>query len=219
MFEFGDEVAVKVCGITNVGDAMTCAALGVQMIGLNFSPQSLRRISPASAAEIITAVRAEFRGSKFVGVFVNQNFDSVEAIATDLALDGVQLHGDETREYVRDLKAPFVIKALRVGPQFITSSAARYRCDAILLDAWSASAPGGTGKTFPWEMAADARLLVKRLFLAGGLTPDNVGDALRVVRPFALDVCSGVEDVPGRKNRAKLRRFIEAARATNEVEP
>lgn len=217
MFKFSNNVAIKVCGITNIDDAMECAAVGVEMLGLNFSPQSLRCLSPANAAETVAAVRAEFDKPRFVGVFVNQDRALVESLAKDLALDAVQLHGDEDPEYVRNLKAPFVIKALRVGPQFSVSSAAVYDCDAILLDNWSASAPGGTGEIFPWSIAASLRPLVRRLFLAGGLTPENITEGVRVVRPFAVDVCSGVEDKPGRKNHAKLHRFIQALRVGSEL--
>lgn len=217
MFEFSNNVAVKVCGITNVDDAMACAAAGADMLGLNFSPQSVRRISPANAAEIIAAVRAEFGEAQFVAVFVNEKRELVESLAEDLALDAVQLHGDEDLAYLRNLRAPFVIKALRVGSLFPAAGAADYDCDAILLDAWSAGAPGGTGQTFPWPVAAAVRPLVRRLFLAGGLKPENVMEAVKVVRPFAVDVCSGVEDAPGRKNYAKLRRFVEAVRAANGV--
>ncbi len=217
MFEFGDEVAVKICGITNIDDAMSCAAAGADMLGLNFAPQSLRCISPANAAEIIAATRRKFQTMKFVGVFVNQDSIFVENVAQDLQLDAVQLHGDEDENYVRNLNTPFVIKALRVGPQFAISSATKYDCDAILLDTWSAHSRGGTGEVFPWDVAATVRPLVRRLFLAGGLTPENISTALRVVRPFAVDVCSGVEDAPGRKNHTKILRFLEAVRKAGKA--
>jgi phosphoribosylanthranilate isomerase len=217
MLEFGNNVAVKVCGITNVDDAIACAAAGVEMLGLNFSPQSFRCISPEKAREIVAAGRAEFGKTKFVAVFVDKEREFVQTLVKDLALDAVQLHGGEDPDYVRNLKAPFVIKALRVDPLFVASSAADYDCDAILLDTWGTSALGGTGQTFPWSVAVAVRPLVRRLFLAGGLKPENVTDALKIVRPFAVDVCSGVEDGPGRKNHTKLRRFIEAVRAANEV--
>lgn len=215
MLEFGNKVAVKVCGVTNSDDALACAAAGVEMLGLNFSTESSRCISPATATEIIAAVRPQSPRIKFVGVFVNQDLDLVRAIAKDLALDAIQLHGAESPEYVRDLRALFVIKALRVGPGYSASPASDYRCDAILLDNWSPNAPGGTGETFPWPVAAALRPSVKRLMLAGGLTCENVAAAVRLVRPFAVDVCSGVEAAPGRKNHAMLGRFVEAVRAAD----
>jgi phosphoribosylanthranilate isomerase len=217
VLEFGASAAVKICGITNVDDAMTCAAAGAEMLGLNFSPHSLRCLSPAQAAEITTAVRAEFPGVKFVGVFVNQESEFVQTVAKDLAFDAVQLHGDEDQDYVRNLGTLFVIKALRVNPQFTPIRVTEYDCDAILLDTWSPDLAGGTGQSFPWSMAAAARPLVRRFFLAGGLTSENIANALKVVRPFAVDVCSGVEDAPGRKNHVKVRRFIEAVHTVDEV--
>ncbi len=218
MFESAHETKVKVCGITNIGDAMACAAAGVEMIGLNFSPPSSRYISPKNAADIMAAVRASSGETvKFIGLFVNQEREFVASLARDLALDGVQLHGDESPQYASNLKASFVIKALRVDEQFEASNATGYSCDAILLDSWSANAFGGTGKTFAWSVASAVRPLVRRIFLAGGLTPENVTEALKAVRPFAVDVCSGVEIAPGRKNHAKLRRFVEAVRAADEI--
>ncbi len=213
MLEFGNGVAVKVCGVTSTDDALACAAMGVEMLGLNFSQQSLRRISLVIAAEILATVRPRFAQTKFVGVFVDQDLQFVQTTATDLALDAVQLHGVESAEYVRDLRVPFVIKALRVSPGFSESTVADYRCAAILLDNWSASAPGGTGETFPWSIAARLRPCIPRLILAGGLTNENVVNAIQMVQPFAVDVCSGVEERPGQKNYAKVRRFLKAVRA------
>ncbi|MEP6698347.1 MAG: phosphoribosylanthranilate isomerase [Verrucomicrobiota bacterium] len=212
MRDFGNRVAVKVCGITNINDALACAAEGVEMLGLNFSPKSPRYISREVAAEIVAAVRKESPQTKLVGVFVNQDMAFVNATAEELSLDAVQLHGDESPAYTRDVKASFVIKALRVGPEFVAAAASEYECDAILLDTWNASVPGGTGVTFPWSIAATLRPTVKRLILAGGLTPSNIVDAIQTVRPFAVDVCSGIEDAPGRKNRVLLRDFLDAIR-------
>jgi phosphoribosylanthranilate isomerase len=217
MFEFDHDVAVKICGITNVDDAMACADAGAEMLGLNFAPQSLRCISRAEAAEIMAAVRAKFDQIKFVALFVNQEAAVVETLVKDFAFDAVQLHGDENSNYIRNLSAPFVIKALRVGPTFSAADTVAYDCDAILLDAWTPTELGGTGQSFSWPTAATVRPLVRRLFLAGGLTPENIAEALKVVRPFAVDVCSGVEDAPGRKNHGKVRRFIEAVAAASEM--
>lgn len=196
----GDRTRIKICGVTNVDDAQLCAAAGVDFIGLNFSPESARCISVENAREIISTVRA-----RFIGVFVNQPIEFVNS----LPLAGVQLHGEEPPDFVRDVQAPFVIKALRAGPGFAFT---KYDCDAILLDAWSDNGRGGTGETFDWSIASRVKSQARRLILAGGLTTANVRSAIESVRPFAVDVCSGVEDAPGRKNPEKLREFVTAVR-------
>ncbi len=203
MMEFEHTVAIKICGVTSVPDALSCAAAGADMIGLNFSSLSLRCIDRGRAAQITAAVRARFPGTKFVGVFVNQELDLVRRLATDLALDAVQLHGDETPDYVRKIDLPFVIKALRVGRDFSEAGSIEYGSDAILLDTWSSTLPGGTGETFPWSVAESLRAQVKRLILAGGLTSANVG--------------SGVERAPGQKDPARVELFVENVRATEEA--
>ncbi|MGZ4985321.1 MAG: phosphoribosylanthranilate isomerase, partial [Chthoniobacterales bacterium] len=172
---------IKVCGLTNTVDAHLCAALGVDMLGLNFSPQSLRCLDVKEAREIVSVVRADFPQVKLIGLFVDQPLDFVQGTISDLLLDGVQLHGNETPEFVRSVQAPFRIKALRVAPDFSLTNA--YDCDAILLDTWSPDRPGGTGETFDWSIAAQLRDRVRRLILAGGLGPDNVSAAIRTVRP------------------------------------
>lgn len=212
MQKFDHAVAIKICGITDVADALDCAAAGVDMIGLNFSALSLRGITPAAAAQIVAAVRPAFSQVKFIGVFVDQELAAVREIATDLALDAVQLHGAETPEYARQLHFPFVIKALRVGSDFSAAAALNFPSDAILLDSYNSVLPGGTGETFPWSVAAGLR--VKRLILAGGLTSANVAGAIEQVKPFAVDVCSGVETRPGEKDRAKVQRFVASVRAS-----
>lgn len=214
MLEFGNKVAVKICGLTNVADALACAAAGADMLGLNFSPRSLRCLEAGTAKEIASAVRAQFATTRLVGVFLDQDVSLVERLTADLLLDAVQLHGEESADYVRALEAPFAIKALRVSGT--RPDPAAYQCDAILLDSWSAQAPGGTGQTFPWALAAELRPQVKRLILAGGLTTANVSAAIREVRPFAVDVCSGVESAPGQKDEARVRAFLAAAKELND---
>lgn len=214
MLELGHSVAVKICGVTNVPDAVACAAAGADMLGLNFSPRSRRCLEIDAAQEIVRAVRSSFPQTKLVGVFLDQEAALVESIAAKLALDAVQLHGAETPEYAREIETPFVIKALRVSGALPETTGYEF-CDAILLDSWSAAAPGGTGETFPWAFAAALRPMVNRLILAGGLTSENVAAAIREVRPFAVDVCSGVESAPGRKDEGKVRAFLEAVQACN----
>lgn len=210
MFESENRVAIKICGLSRVEDALFCAGAGVEMLGLNFSAESARRVAPDVAREIVSAVRARFSRIQFVGIFVNQERSLVQQITADLALDAVQLHGDETPEYATALRAPFVIKAFRVGTAFAEEKAASFPCDAVLLDSWNAHTRGGTGETFSWPTAAALRPRVKRLILAGGLTSRNVAEAIELVRPDAVDVCSGVEDAPGRKSADKVQRFVAA---------
>lgn len=216
MFDFGKRVAVKICGVTDRSDAIACANAGADFIGLNLSPLSRRCIEPYQAVEIAAAVRANFPKVRFVGIFVDQDLEHVRQLTAALALDAVQLHGEESTEYVEKLSAPFVIKALKIRARASRPIAAGYNCDAILLDAWSAVSPGGTGETFSWSFAAELRPQVARLILAGGLTCENVARAIQLVRPFAVDVCSGVESAPGRKDEARVRAFIAAARTRNE---
>jgi phosphoribosylanthranilate isomerase len=218
MREFEDGVAIKVCGLTNTADALACAQMGVEMLGLNFSTRSPRSISPAIAGAIIASVRAQFPQTRFVGVFLDQDVDYVRKIAADLALDAIQLHGEETPVYLRELGAAFVIKALPGGSGRLSAAAADYECDAILLDSGDLGSPGGTGKTFAWSIAAALRGQVRRLILAGGLTSSNVAEAIRTVRPFAVDVCSGVEASPRRKDHARVRALVAAVRATSAME-
>ncbi|CAN5436896.1 phosphoribosylanthranilate isomerase [soil metagenome] len=216
MFEIGSSVAIKICGVTGVDDALFCAESGVEMIGLNFASESPRQVTPSAAGEIIARVREQFSKPRFIGVFVNLDLIAVRRLIADLPLDGAQLHGDESAEYARQLDETFVIKALRVGQAQSSVPAGDYDCDAILLDSLSANARGGTGETFPWSVATDLRPRVKRLILAGGLTSENVGGAIEAVRPFAVDTCSGVETAPGRKEHEKIARFVAAVRKANE---
>ncbi len=217
MLDFGGRVAVKICGVTNAKDALICATAGADLIGLNFSLASPRCLTPARAAEIVATTRPLFPRAGFVGVFVDQPAELVQQLARDLSLAAVQLHGDESPAYVSTLSAPFKIKAFRVRSPSPNIPATEYDCDAILLDTWNAQVVGGTGETFPWSIAAELLPHVPRLILAGGLTSQNVGAALAVLRPFAVDVCSGVEKSPGRKDAAKVMDFIGAVRGGEEA--
>jgi phosphoribosylanthranilate isomerase len=212
MFESGNRVAIKICGLTRPENALACADAGVHMLGLNFSPRSPRCIAPSAAEEIVTVVRAQFPLVRLVGIFVDQERSFVEEITNGLGLDAVQLHGVESPDYANALAGFFVIKAFRVGDSFSPDDAAAFPCGAILLDSWNAKLAGGTGESFPWSVAATLRPLVKNLILAGGLMSANVAEAIRVVRPNAVDVCSGVESAPGRKDIAAVRAFVRAVR-------
>jgi phosphoribosylanthranilate isomerase len=199
---------VKVCGITNLEDALAALDAGADMLGFNFYPRSPRYVSPLESRKIIERLPAAV---SCVGVFVNEPSPAdVERVAREAGLGAVQLHGDETPEYCRSLRGLTTIKALRVGADYNLESAAAFDTDAVLLDAYVAGARGGTGHTFDWTLATLTRERVPRLFLAGGLNPDNVGSAVAAVRPYAVDVCSGVETSPGRKSPELMRRFVKA---------
>jgi phosphoribosylanthranilate isomerase len=207
-------VRVKFCGITRLEDAQEAARLGAWAIGLNHWAESPRRCEPAVAAEIGGALR---RRLEVVGVFVNASLDEIDAAAEDEALTLLQLHGDEGPAFCREASRRTglkVIKAVRVRSAADMQAAQAYRTDYHLLDAHRPGVPGGTGESFDWELAADRRSDVP-LILAGGLTPDNVGDAIGVARPFAVDVASGVEAEPGVKDHALMRAFAEAAQSAS----
>lgn len=199
---------VKVCGITNLEDALAALDAGADLLGFNFYRRSPRYVSPAQARRVVERMPA---GVTCVGVFVNEPApEDVEHIAREAGLGTVQLHGDETPDYCQSLRGLDTIKALRVGRDFNVGSLDAYSTGAVLLDAYVKGERGGTGHTFDWSLASLARERVDRLFLAGGLTPDNVAAAVAAVRPYAVDVCSGVETAPGRKSPELMRRFVEA---------
>lgn len=203
-------VQVKICGITNIEDAQAAVGAGADLLGFNFYARSPRYISPHDARRIIESLP---EGVQSVGVFVNEPGPAeVLRKALEACVVAAQLHGDETPEFCAALGGLQTIKALRAGPGFNVERVNLYATDAVLLDAYVADAWGGTGHTFDWSLATRAREAVKKLFLAGGLTPENVGGAVRSVRPYAVDVCSGVESSPGRKSPELMRRFVEAVR-------
>jgi phosphoribosylanthranilate isomerase len=213
-------VKVKICGITNWQDAKLAVRAGVSAIGLNFYRRSPRYISPGRAREI---VRRLPRRVQAVGVFVNATPRRVREIARAVGLDGVQLHGDESPEMVAQLaECVPVIKAFQVRRGFRRARLARYRAaSAFLLDGFSAGrtrARGGTGKTFDWRVARRAAGY-GAIILAGGLTPENVAAAIRMARPFAVDVSSGVEARPGKKDPARVRDFMRQVKAASRLGP
>lgn len=200
---------VKVCGVTNLEDALAAVEAGAEMLGFNFYRRSPRYVAPAEARRVVERLP---EGVLTVGVFVNEEGpEKVLKLASEAGVGAVQLHGAEPPEYCARLSGRMTIKALRVGESFTAESACAYGTDAVLLDAYVAGEWGGTGRTFDWRLARSVRELVPRLILAGGLTPENVAGAVRAVNPFAVDVCSGVEAAPGRKSPALVRRFVEAA--------
>jgi phosphoribosylanthranilate isomerase len=203
-------VMVKICGITNGTDARRAVEAGADFLGFNFYPKSPRYIEPTKARQIARRLPAKV---SVVGVFVNESEKTMLEIARTVGLDFLQLHGDESPEMVSRLKRTLpVIKAIRVQKSFRQANVARFgRSDALLLDGFDAHQRGGTGKTFAWGIARRAKRY-GRIFLAGGLKPENVADAIRTAKPYAVDVCSGVEVKPGKKDPARLKALMQAVR-------
>jgi phosphoribosylanthranilate isomerase len=209
-------VHVKICGITNLDDALASVGAGAFALGFNFYRQSPRYIEPAAARAIIEELPVSLLS---VGVFVNlRDSEEVRRLAGEAGVKAVQLHGDESPAYCQELKDLFVIKALRVSTDFQPEDAARYETESILLDGFSPIVFGGAGQSFDWSIAARTRSLVPKLFLAGGLNETNVASAIEAVQPYAVDACSGLESAPGRKDMAKVRAFINAALETSSSE-
>jgi len=208
-------VRVKICGLTNPADARLCAELGAHAIGLNFYPKSPRAISPFTALKIIRELPPFI---STIGIFVNWTAEAVIALSQALQLDFAQLHGEETPRVVAEVarKIP-VLKALRVAEGDESPDFARYKAaSAFLLDGADATNFGGTGQTTDWMLAHKAAE-AHRIILAGGLNPSNVAEAITAVRPYAVDVASGVESRLGKKDPAKLRAFFDAVNETNPL--
>jgi phosphoribosylanthranilate isomerase len=198
-------VFVKVCGTTSEEDALLAVAMGADALGFVFAP-SPRQIAPARAADIVKRLPPEI---VTIGVFVNESPARVVEIVNQVGLKGAQLHGRETpsqARWVRD-RVPVLIQAFSAGDPAI-GEAREYGADAVLLDAPSP----GSGQVFDWKLAEGAPDGL-RLIIAGGLSPENVGDAIAAVRPWGVDVATGVESGPGRKDPRKVRAFVAAARA------
>ena len=202
-----DMVKVKICGITNQEDALMAVAAGADAVGFVFHEASPRNVTPEQAAGIIRALPPFVQA---VGLFVNMPIEFVNATAQVCRLDIVQLHGEETPEYC-DRVSRRVIKAFRIKDAGSLNPIRDYRAAGYLLDAWSPDAYGGTGMTFNWDIARAAGAFGP-VILAGGLTPDNVAEAVECVSPYAVDVSSGVEAVPGKKDRDKVLRFVRCAK-------
>lgn len=200
---------IKICGIKTLKDALAAIDAGADYLGFNFYPKSVRFIEKETCAEVTSVLKREHPQIKLVGVFVNSSLDEVKNILETCSLDLAQLHGDETPEIFAQL-APRAFKAFRGIP----SDAVGYeRSDvpAFLVDAAVKGVYGGSGVIADWSAAAE---LAKKypLLLAGGLTPENVADAVRQVKPWGVDVASGVESTPGEKDAAKMSAFVKAVR-------
>jgi phosphoribosylanthranilate isomerase len=200
-------IKVKICGITNLEDALMAVEAGADALGFVFFKGSPRYISPEHAAAVISRLPPFVQ---IVGLFVNEEPATVNFIADQSGLDIVQLHGDESPDYCHTVKRR-ILKAFRVKDESVLNDITNYPVAACLLDAWSPAAYGGTGTTFNWEIAAKAAA-AQTIILAGGLTPENVAGAIAAVRPYAVDVSSGVESGPGKKDPAKTALFLNTVK-------
>lgn len=204
---------IKVCGFTTASSAHAAAAVGAEAIGVVFAP-SPRQVSVEQAVEILSGLPDEVRR---VGVFVNPSLEEVAEAVGAAKLDMVQLHGDESPEFCASVGMP-VAKALRVGPDFDPAVAEPYRSaiTLLLLDTYVPGVQGGTGVTFDWQALAGKLPCFVPVAVGGGLRPDNVAEAIRVLRPFAVDVSSGVEAAPGVKDIRLVEAFVAEVRAANK---
>lgn len=206
-------VRVKICGITNLEDAREAINLGADALGFNFYKRSPRYIEPANAKPIIEALPPLI---SLVGIFADEfSPERLRSVAHAIGLGTIQLHGSESPEYVKKISEVRIIKAFRVNEDFDLTQLAAFRVGAYLLDAYDAKQLGGTGKAFNWDVAVQAKQH-GRVILAGGLSSENVAEAILQVRPYAVDVCSAIESDPGKKDFQKMQalfREVHRARA------
>lgn len=202
------EVKVKICGITNVEDGLAAAEAGADALGFVFCESSPRRVSLEAASAIIRQLPPFIMK---VGVFVDAPVEQVFRAVNVCGLSLLQFHGDEPPDYCNQFGL-MSMKAFRIRDASSLEPLRSYPTEAWLLDTCVAGKPGGTGATFNWELALPAMRWGMPIFLAGGLTPENVAEAVRRMRPYGVDVSTGVEREPGRKDAAKVRAFIQAAR-------
>jgi Phosphoribosylanthranilate isomerase len=206
-------VQIKICGVTNVKDARACAELGASMIGFNFYPQSPRYIEPRVARRIIEAIPP---GVCAVGVFVDASAEEILNIADAAGVRCVQLHGRTSPDTCSELAREFrLIRAFSTDAQFRAEQVSLFSDCDVLVDAHHPNLRGGTGLTCDWRAARTARAFARFLILSGGLTDQNVGQAITTVAPHAVDVCSGVESAPGVKDHRALENFVTAVRTAN----
>ena len=199
-----NRIRVKICGIANLDEARCAVELGADALGFNFWPQSPRFIAPERAAGIIAALPPLIT---YVGVFVDETLDRIGEIVSATGINADQLHGDESPEFCERIERVKLIKALRVTSDFDAARVADYPVSAILLDSSVRGMYGGTGERFDWRIAVEAKQYAP-IILAGGITIDNVKAAIAAVNPMAVDICSGVEAEPGRKDLFKLKAFM-----------
>lgn len=200
-------IKIKICGITNLEDALYATECGADSLGFNFYKKSPRSIEPRKAAEIIAQLPPFVMP---VGVFVNEHEDTIREIHQSTCIQAVQLHGDESPEFCQRFGGR-VIKAFQIRDKESLKTMAHYRVGAFLLDSYRKGVRGGTGTAFDWHLAVVAKTFGK-IILAGGLTPENAAEAVKLVQPYAVDIASGVEREPGLKDHAKVKKFIAEVR-------
>ena len=199
-------IAVKICGITNPRDALTAVRMGADALGFIFAA-SPRQVTPQKVREIIDTIPPFV---KTVGVFVNEGQDAIREVKHYCGLDLVQLHGYETPNFCHALM-PYTIKALRVkeAPDIQSIQAYCGKVSALLLDTYSKNKAGGTGRTFDWKLALKIKKIGLPIILAGGLGPSNITEAISIVKPYAVDVSSCIEERPGKKNHMLMKELME----------
>jgi phosphoribosylanthranilate isomerase len=200
-------VKIKICGITNLDDALAAVDFGADALGFNFYKKSPRHIEPQRAAEIIAQLPPFVVP---VGIFVNEREEKIREIVSLACIQGIQLHGDETPEFCQRFGSR-VIKAFQIKNKESLEHMSHYRVSAYLLDSYKEGMRGGTGETFDWHLAVVAKTF-GRIVLAGGLNPNNVAEAVKLVQPYGIDVAGGVEREKGIKDHVKLKTFITEAR-------
>jgi phosphoribosylanthranilate isomerase len=202
---------VKICGITNLDDALAAVDAGADALGFNFYKPSPRYVTSEAAREIISQLPQSILT---VGVFVNEpSPQAVEELAAAAGVTAIQLHGDESPDYCRAFKGRYVIKALAAAADFDPHRALEYDVEAILLDTKDDALRGGTGRVFDWSIAQKVRWSVAKLFLAGGLSLQNIEEAIISVDPYGVDACSALEKTPGKKSYERMRAFVKKIRS------
>jgi len=207
-------VRVKICGITSIDDAQAAVEAGADALGFMFYEPSPRYLTPEEAGAIIRELPDHVAR---VGVFVDADEPTIRSTSTSAGLDTLQFHGNESPDFCTQFELR-TIKAFRMKDRESLAQLAGYRTDAWLLDSYVQGVPGGTGERFNWDLAVEAKRLGCPILLAGGLTPDNAGEAVDQVAPFGLDVSSGVEAAPGRKDAAKMATLIASAKGNSAAD-
>ncbi|MEW6303243.1 MAG: phosphoribosylanthranilate isomerase [Verrucomicrobiota bacterium] len=203
-------VKIKICGITSIPDAMGAIEAGADALGLMLWAPSKRYVTNKQAAEIARAVPPFVSR---VGVFVNATLDEIRRAIEEVGIDTVQFHGDEPPEFCQQIRGVKTVKAFQIQNVHSLKQLSAFDTDAWLLDSFAKGKRGGTGETFNWDLAVEAKDWARPIILAGGLTPENVAQAVHEVWPYGVDVSTGVESAPGRKDPKMIRHFVEAVRS------
>jgi phosphoribosylanthranilate isomerase len=202
---------VKICGITNLEDALKAVDLGADALGFIFYRKSPRYVTPRVAKLIINRLPSFINR---IGVFVNERESEVKRIASYCGLDTLQFHGSESSSYCKKFKGYRIIKAFRINDKIDIENISKYKVDAYLLDTYKRGIPGGTGKVFNWDLLNKIRRFKRRIILSGGLNPENVKMAIRKVNPYAIDVSSSLEKRAGKKDHRLMELFFQSVNST-----